>query len=186
MRSWPSDSRCPKAWSTATASSVETRGKSRSSIAALTSTTGQPALEEPVVVLVRGVRLGVVAAREDHAGDLLVDQHRDVVGLGQAARGARAQHRGEALLGERSADHLGERGEDRVAELGQDQADQPGALAAQLRRPLVAEDVQGGQHGGAGGVGDAGLAVEHPADGGLADPDLLGHLGEPARLRRFP
>src|SRR4051812_11357809 len=40
MRSWPRESRCPNAWSTATMSSVETRGKVSSSTAALTSTTG--------------------------------------------------------------------------------------------------------------------------------------------------
>jgi hypothetical protein len=71
------------------------------------------------------------------------------------------------------ADDLGERREDRVLEFGQDQADQPGALPAQLGGALVAEHVERGRDGRAGGVGHAGLAVQHPAHRRLADPGLL-------------
>ena len=85
-------------------------------------------------MVVRRVGLGVQAAGEDDARDLLLEQQLDVVGLGDAARGLGAQHRREALLGERAADDLGEGREDRVLQLGQDQPDQPGALAAQLGR----------------------------------------------------
>ena len=42
IRSWPRERRCPYACSTATASSVDTRGKPSSSTPAFTSTTGRP------------------------------------------------------------------------------------------------------------------------------------------------
>ncbi len=135
-------------------------------------------LEQQLVVPVRRIGLRVQPAEEDHTGDLLLEQQLDVVRLGHAARGLRAEHRGEAPLRQGAADHLGEGGEDRVLQLRQDQADQSRALAAQLGRTLVAEHVQGGQHSAAGLVGDAGFAVEHPADRRLAHPDLLGHLGK--------
>ena len=137
-----------------------------------------PRTQQPVVV-VRGALLGVVTAGEHHPGDVLVEQHADVVGLRQAARRAGAQHRREAPLRQRPADHLGQRREDRVLQFGQHQADEPGAFTAQLGGPFVAEDVERGQHGLPGTGGHAGLAVEDPADRGLADPHLLGHLREP-------
>ena len=129
------------------------------------------------VVVVRGGLLSAVAAEEHHPGDVLVEQHADVVRLGQAARRPGAEHRGEAALRQCAADHLGQRREDRVLQFGQHQADQPGPLAAQLGRALVAENVQRGQHGFPGAVGDPGLAVEDPAHRGLAHSDLLGHAG---------
>ena len=90
------------------------------------------------------------------------------------------------MLGERAADDVGEGREDRVLQLGQHEPDQPGPLAAQLRRSLVAEHVEGGQHRLAGRLGDAGALVEHPADRRLADPDVAGDLGKPAtHLRKF-
>ena len=52
-----------------------------------------------------------------------------------------------AVLRESAADRLGERREDRVLQFGQNEADEPGALAAQLGRALVAEHVEGGEHG---------------------------------------
>ena len=45
----------------------------------------QPQLQQPRVVVVRRVRLGVLAAGEDDARDLLLEQQLDVVGLGHAA-----------------------------------------------------------------------------------------------------
>ena len=84
---------------------------------------------------------------------MLVEQHVDVVGLGEAARGAGAQHRGEATLGQRAADDLGQRGEDGVLQLGQHEADKPGTLPAQLAGPLVAEHVERGEHRFPGAVG---------------------------------
>ena len=89
---------------------------------------GDLAVREHLVVVVRGVLLVVEAAREDHAGDLLLEEELDVVGLRDAALGLRAEHRGEPLLGERAADHLGEGREDRVLQLRQDQSDQPRPL----------------------------------------------------------
>lgn len=139
---------------------------------------GHLALREQPVVLVPGVRLGELAAREDHAGHLLLEQQFHVVRLGDAAVGLGAQDGGEALLGERTADHVRERGKDRVLQLRQDEPDQARALAAQLGRPLVAQDVQGREHGLPGGLRDAGLVVEHPADRRLTDADLLCHLSK--------
>ncbi len=71
---------------------------------------------------------------------------------------------------------LGEGRENRVLQLGQDEPDQTGPVSPELGRPLVAEHVEGGEHGAPGGLTDAGPAVEHATDGGLADADLLGHL----------
>ena len=102
-------------------------------------------LGEPCVVAVGRVRLGVQAAGEDDARDLVLEQQLDVVGLGQAACGLGAQHRRVALLRERGADHLGEGREDGVAELGQDEAHEAAAFPAQLGGSLVAEDVERGQ-----------------------------------------
>ena len=140
----------------------------------------QPPLGEPRVVLVRRVLLGVQAAGEHDARHLLLEQQVDVVGLGDAAGGLGAQHRREALLGERPADDLGERREDRVLELGQHEPDEPGPFAAQLGRALVAEHVERGEHRLARRLGDAGLAVEDAADRRLADADLARHLCEPS------
>ena len=118
----------------------------------------QLALGQPGVVVVRRVLLGVQAAGEDDARDLLLEQQVDVVRLGDAAGRLGAQDRREALLGEGAADDLGEGREDRVLELRQDEADEPGAFAAQLGRPFVAEDVERGEDRLAGRLGDAGLA----------------------------
>ena len=118
----------------------------------------EPALGEARVVVVGGVGLRVEAAGEHDARDLLLEQQVDVVRLGDAAGRLGAQDGREALLGECAADDLGEGREDRVLELRQDEPDEPGALAAQLGRPLVAEDVERGQDRLAGRFGDAGLA----------------------------
>ncbi len=80
---------------------------------------------------------------------------------------------------ERAADDLGQGREDRVLQFGQHQADQPGPFAAQLGRALVTQDVQGRQDRFPGAAGNPGLAVQDPAHRGLADPDLLGHVGQP-------
>ena len=148
------------------------RRSDSSATGALTSTVGRSQLGEPRVVVVRGVLLGVLAADEHDAGDLLLQQELDVVGLGDAAGRLRAQHRRVAVLREPAADDLAERREDRVLQLGQEEADEAGALAAQLGRALVAEHVQRRQHGLAGGLGDPRLLVQHAADGRFADPDL--------------
>ena len=130
------------------------------------------------VVAVRRVGLGVQAAGEHDARHLLLEEQVDVVRLGHAADGLRAQDRREALLGEGAADHLGEGREDRVLELRQDEADEARALAAQLGRSLVAQDVERGQDRLAGRLGDAGLLVEDAADRRLAHPDLAGDVGQ--------
>jgi hypothetical protein len=141
----------------------------------------QPQLQQPQIVLVRGVRLGVMAPGEHDSGDLLLQQHLHVVRLGQAAGRARTEHRGEPALRQRAADHLGQRREDRVLQLRQHQADQPGTFTAQLRRPLVSQHVQRGKDGRARPLGHAGFTVEHPADRGLTDPGLLRHFRKPSR-----
>ena len=135
----------------------------------------QAQLQQPQVVVVRRVRLGVLAAREDHAGDLALQQHVDVLGLGHAAR-PRAQDGVEPALRERPADHLGERREDGVLQLGHHEPDHARAPHAQVGRALVADHVECSEHRRAGRVGDARLAVEHAADGRLADPGLLGYV----------
>jgi hypothetical protein len=62
---------------------------------------------------------------------VLVEQHLEVLGLGEAAaRCTGAEHGSEAELGEAPADDLRERGKDRVLQLGNYEADEPGPLAA--------------------------------------------------------
>lgn len=89
---------------------------------------GDTSLGEPVVMLVRLVRLREETAGEDHSGDLLLEQEVHVVRLRDAALGLGAEDRGESLLREGAADDLGESREDRVLELRQYEADQPGPL----------------------------------------------------------
>ena len=50
-----------------------------------------------------------------------------------------------------------------------------------LRRPLVAEHVERGQHRLPGGIRHPGLVVEHAADGRFTDTDLARHFGETFR-----
>ena len=104
--------------------------------------------------------------------------------------GARAQHRVEAALRERAGDNLGERREDRVLELRHDEPDHARLPPPQMRRPLVADHVERGQHRRARRVRDAGLAVQHAADRRLADAGLLRDVcklaGHAATLRQNP
>ena len=90
--------------------------------------------------------------------------------------GTRAEHGVETALGERAGDHLGERREDGVLKLRHDQPDHAGAAHTQVGRTLVADHVERGQNGGAGRLGDPRAAVQYTADGGLADPGLLGNV----------
>jgi hypothetical protein len=113
-----------------------------------------------------------------------LQQEVHVVGLGDPALGLGAQHRRQALLGERTSDDLGERGEDRVLQLGQHKSDQPGPLASELGGPLVPEHVQSRHYGLPCCRGDTGFAVEDAADRRLADPDLLRDLGKSSRHAR--
>ena len=146
-------------------------------------------LGEARVVAVRRVLLGVQAAGEHDPRDLLLEQQLDVLRLRHAARGLGAQDRREPALRERDAHDLGQRREDRVLELRQHEADEARALAPELGRPLVAHDVERGEHRLTRGVGDPGLAVEHAAHRGLAHADLARHLGESSchavMLRKF-
>ena len=145
---------------------------------------GQRAFGEPRVVAVGSVLLGVQAAGEHDAGDLLVEEQVDVGRLGESADGARAQHRREPVLGEGAADDVGERRKDRVLQLGEHEPDEPGALAAELGRPLVAEDVERRQHRLTRRLRHAGALVEHAADRRLAHVDVAGNLGKPATHAR--
>ena len=61
---------------------------------------------------------------EDDARDAAVEEQLDVLVLGDAAGGLRAQHRRVPVLGQQGLHHLGERREDRVLQLGDDQADE--------------------------------------------------------------
>ena len=115
----------------------------------------QLASRQAGVVVMAGVLLGVEPAGEDDSRDLLLEEQVDVVGLRDPAGRLGAEDRREALLGEGATDDLGERRKDRVLELREDQPDEPGALAAQLGRSFVAEDVEGRQDGLAGRLGDA-------------------------------
>ena len=146
----------------------------------------QVALGELGVVPVRSVLLGVQAAGEHDAGHLLVEEQVDVGRLGEPADGARAQHRGEALLGEGAADDVGDGREDRVLQLGQDEPDEAGPFAAQLSRSLVAEHVERREHRLAGRLGDAGALVEHAADRRLAHTDVSSNLRKPPAHARKP
>lgn len=107
-----------------------------------------------------------------------VDEHLRELVLGGAAGGLRGEDRGVALAGQGLADDLGERREYGVLQLRRDQADQSGGALAQPHGPLVAEDVERGKHGLAGGSGHPRLAVEHPADRRLADPRLRCDVGQ--------
>ena len=97
-------------------------------------------------MLVAGIGLGVEAAGEDDPRHLVLEQELDVLALGDPAGRERAEHRGIATLGERAADDVGEGGEDRVLELRQHQTNEPAALAPELRRPFIAEHVEGDEH----------------------------------------
>lgn len=88
-----------------------------------------------------------------------VDEHLRELVLGGAAGGLRGEDRGVALAGQGLADDLGERREYGVLQLRRDQADQSGGALAQPHGPLVAEDVERGKHGLAGGSGHPGLPL---------------------------
>lgn len=124
-----------------------------------------------------GVR--VQPGDEDDAGHPAVHQHLGQLVL-RGAAGCLGREDGRiALAGQRLPDDLGEGREDRVLQLRGDQPDQPGAALPQPHRALVAQHIEGGEHGLAGGGGDTGLPVENPADGGLADTRLCCDIGEP-------
>ena len=138
----------------------------------------QPALAQRLVAGRVGGRVGVLAGQEDDPGDPAVDEHLHVVVLVHPARGLRAQHRGEALGGQGRLDDLRERREDRVDELGHHEADEQGRLGPQPGRPVVAEHVDGSEHGAARGGSDPRPVVQHAADGRLADVGLGGDVGQ--------
>ncbi len=77
----------------------------------------QSTFAQALVVLMCGVGLTVLAAGEDDAGHMLVEQHVDVVGLGQAAGRSGAQHGRESTLSQGTADDLSHRRKDRVLQL---------------------------------------------------------------------
>ena len=104
------------------------------------------------------------------------EEQVDVLGLADGSGGQGAEDRRVAALGQRAPDDVGEGGEDRILELGQHQPDEPAAVAAQLGRPFVAEDVERDEDRLAGRIGDPGLRVQDAADGGLADTGLLGDI----------
>ncbi len=151
--------RCPYACSIATASSVETRGKSRCVGRRIHEHDRQAQLQQPRVVLVRRVRLGVLAAGEHHPGDLPLEQHLDVFGLRHAA-GPRAQH-GVETAAARARRRRPRRTPGRSGSAAPAAPARP--CRARPRRslvgPLVAEDVERGQHRRAGGSATPGLPL---------------------------
>ena len=116
---------------------------------------------------------------EDDPGDAPFHQLFDQFVLGGAARRLGAQHRRVAVPGQRLLDDLGERGEDGVGQLGDDQSDQTrrcGGAAAPDARSRAGP----GRPAPCAGAGrHARLAVEHPADGRLADLRLRGDVRQP-------
>ncbi len=133
--------------------------------------------EAGVAVHPRG-GVGVQPGDEDDAADAAIDEQLGELVFRRAAGQLGAEHRRVAVLGQRLLDGLRERGEDRVVQLRRDQTDQPVAALPQPGRAFVAHQVERGHHRLAGGGRDSGLAVEHPADGGLAHPGLGGDVGE--------
>ncbi|MDH6610507.1 hypothetical protein M2164_006142 [Streptomyces sp. SAI-208] len=114
---------------------------------------------------------------EDDARHAPVDEHLRQLVLRGAARGLGGEDRGVALPGQRLADHLGQGREYRVLQLRGDQAHQALAALPQPHRALVAQHVERGQHGLAGGGGDTRLPVEDAADGRFAHPRLNSDVG---------
>ncbi len=113
------------------ASSHETRGKPRPSIAALISTAGRPRSRTGVVTS-SAVSCAVEPAAED-------DAERAAGAASLRSRPPRRRRRCcvhstgvNTALGEGDSDHLREGREDRVLELRKHEPDQPGALPAQL------------------------------------------------------
>jgi hypothetical protein len=142
----------------------------------------QPALAQRDVAGRVGGAVGVQPGDEDDPGDAALQEHLGVVVLVDAAGGLGAQHRRVAVPRQRRLDDLRERREDRVVELRDDEPDEAGGPLLQPGRPLVAEDVEGGEHRLAGAVGDPGTAVEDPADRRLADAGLHRDVGQPSAL----
>ncbi len=134
------------------------------------------ARRQACVVLVRRILLGVQAAHEDDARNLLGEEQIHVVRLGDPAGGLGAQDRREAPLGQPGADGFGEGGKYRVLKLRQNQAHESSAFAPKLGRALVAQDVERRQHGLARGFTYARLLIEDAADRGLADADFPGYF----------
>ena len=143
----------------------------------------QPALTQPGVALGRGAGVGVLAGDVDDPGDPAAEEHLDVVVLVDAALGLRAQHRGEAAVRERDLDGLGEGGEDRVGQLGDDETDERDRRRAQPGRAVVAQDVDRGEDGLTGALGDPRPLVEDPRDGRLAHAGVGREIGEPGAAR---
>jgi hypothetical protein len=138
----------------------------------------QLALHQCPVARVVGAGVGVQPGDEDDPGDAALEQHFDVLVLGNAGRCLGTQHRRVTALGQGGLDDLCERREDRVGQLRHHQPDQAGRAAAQPCGALEAEHVECGEHGLPGVLGDAGPAVQYPGDGRLADPGLTGDVGK--------
>ena len=181
---WPSETRCRNG-------EVERGGvvgRDRRGVDALGEAVDQDdrhaAAAQPVVALLAGGGVGVQAGDEDDAVDGVLEQHLDVLVLGGAAGGLGAQQRRVPALGEHRLDDLRERGEHGVGQLGDDEADEAGGAGAQLLGSLVAEHVEGGQHGLPRLGRHAVLAVEDPRHRGRADAGLLGQVRQSGAHRR--
>ncbi len=157
------------------------RGKSEAIDRCVDEDGRQLAGGQPAVMVVRRVGLGIEPSGEHDARDLLLEEQVDVVGFGDSAGCLGAQHGRESLLRERTAHDLGERRKDGVLELREDEAHEAGALAAELRRPLVAQDVEGREDPLARCIRDAGLLVQDATDGRLGHANLLRHVRKSSR-----
>ena len=116
-------------------------------MAALTSTTGRPRSRQPVVVVVVGRRLGVVAAGEDDPGDVLVEQHVDVV-ASETPSAVRVHSTGvNPRSASAPATTSAKAGKIGFCSSGSTRPTSRARWPRSLRRPLVAEDVECGQDG---------------------------------------
>ncbi len=126
---------------------------------------------------------GVAGGAEHYSAGPEVQQGLQEVALLDAARQGRADHGPQAVRGQREADPLGHRAEDRDRQPGGDHPDDAAGGGA----ALVADLLHGALDQLTGLLRHAGLAVEHPTDGGHADTGVLRDLGDPDfLLLHFP
>ena len=145
---------------------------------------GEATLAKPQIVRVVGGRLRIQTAREDHPGNLVLEQHLDVVRFRDPGRRASAEDRRETALGERVGHDLGECRKDRVLQLREHEPDESRTCPAQPGRTLVAEDVERRQHELLRRLRHSGPLIEHATHRRLAHARVLSHLGKPPPHRR--
>ena len=138
---------------------------------------GQAALGERAVATVIGRCIGMHPGYEDDAGYTAIEEKFDVFILPHPAGSLSAEHGGEAVLRKMRFHHLGKGREDRVRKLRGHQSDEAG-LASQPHGPLIAEDIEGGEHGSPRDDRSPRPVIEHSRHRCLTDPGHLGDVGE--------